>query len=138
LCVATVELRRETLADWLGVDVYHVVHERLHGFNCGAAEYLVMNDEERFFFVKERVEETLFVLPSAFLSEQTGFSCSVFESLTGSYEDINTAIKARIEATCGMGAFVTALINGEGFGPLISTYDGIEYEHDGYYIYRIV
>ena len=106
-------------------------------------EYLVLTDGEADEKAQEYIEDSLWAFKAEFILETCGLDSSfdVVESLRkmqkDSCEGCNEFIRAIIDGTCGIDAFVEDAILADGRGQFMSTYDGKEGEQDGYFIYRI-
>ena len=134
----------KALADFLGKSVEDL---RDNGDNCYQAvdgyEYLVLTDGEADEKAQEYIEDSLWAFNAEFILASCGLDSgyNVLESLRKMQEDscegCNDFIRALIEGTCGIDAFVEEAILADGRGNFLSTYDGKEGEQDGYFIYCI-
>ena len=110
-------------------------------WSIACADYMVLTDEEADDKAYEEIESLLWSFNPDFLANMTGLDVAVFNTLTKLYEDAQEAIKAIVEATCGMDELVEEAIRWDSRGHFLSTYDGNETEIrvDGeyYYCYRI-
>lgn len=100
----------------------------------GGSDYVVLDDDEAQERFTDYVAESLWAFNADFLSGMTGMSRKVFECLAECYEDSNEAVRAIIDATCGLDDFVEAVANTDGRG-MMAGYDGEEHEVGDYYIY---
>ena len=130
----------EALAKYLEIDVEDTNETNWGTLEADGGEFLVLTDYEADDKAYSEIEESLWAFNADFIIDMCGFS-SGKKSLTAmqreSCEDCNEFIKAMIEGTCGLGAFVQSDIESDGRGHFISTYDGEEVEQDDYFIYRI-
>ena len=134
----------KALADFLGKSVENL---RDNGDNCyqvvDGYEYLVLTDGEADEKAQEYIEDSLWAFNAEFILNicELDSGSNVIESLRKmqetSCEGCNDFIRALIEGTCGIDAFVEEAILADGRGHFLSTYDGEEGEQDGYYIYCI-
>ena len=134
----------KALADFLGESVETL---RDNGNNCyqvvDGMEYLVLTDEEADEQARTDIEDSLWAFNAEFILKSCGLDSgsNVIESLRKMQEDscegCNDFIRALIEGTCGIDAFVEEAILADGRGHFLSTYDGEEGEQDGYFIYCI-
>ena len=115
-----------------------------NGYNTwsiAGADYMVLTDEEADEKAYEEIEEMLWAFNPDFLAKMTGLDVAVFDTLSKLYEDSQEAIKAIVEATCGMDDLVHEAIRWDGRGHFLSNYDGreieLEVEWEYYYCYRI-
>lgn len=113
--------------------------ERL--YSLGTREYLVFHNDEVNDAVKEYIKGSLWSFNAQFLSSSTNLPHEVFSALAELGEKANESIKALIEDSCGMDAFVNRAVYADGRGAFISDYDGEEHEirigDEYYYIYRV-
>ena len=106
-------------------------------------EYLVVTEGEADEKAQEDIEESLWAFNAEFILDCCGLDSgsNVIESLRKMQEDscegCNDFIRALVDGTCGIDAFVEAAIDSDGRWHFLSTYDGKEGEQDGYYIYCI-
>jgi len=102
-------------------------------------DYLVLDENERDEALHDNIKESLWAFNSSFLSGETGIDENVFKSIQSNdrCESNNDAILSIVKSTCGLESFIDAAVSVEGAGHFLSSYDGNEYEINGYYIYRI-
>ena len=106
-------------------------------------EYLVLTDEEANEKARECIEDSLWAFNAEFILEACGLdsSSNVVHSLSemqgALYECCNDFIRALVEGTCGMDTFVKAAIESDGREHFLDTYDDVENEQDGYFIYCV-
>lgn len=107
---------------------------------CGN-RYLVLTEDERDVWVTEHIKESLWAFNSWFLAGETNMDETIFEALSEKCEDGNNAILSLIEKTCGLEAFIEAVVSIDGCGHFLSPYDGnegdVEVGNKWYFIYRI-
>lgn len=101
-------------------------------FTVGGQEWIALTEDEAYERARNYIEETLGYFNTEFLSNLTNLPEIVFENLPDEHE----AVKAIVDATCGMDKFVSDAIREDGRGSFLSTYDGEEYEADDLLLYR--
>ena len=134
----------KALADFLGESVENL---RDNGDNCyqvvDGMEYLVLTDGEADEQAMIDIEDSLWAFSSEFILKACGLYSdhNVINSLRKMQEDscegCNDFIRALVGGTCGIEEFTEQAILADGRGQFLSTYDGEEWEQDGYYIYCI-
>ena len=134
----------KALAEFLGKSVEKLRDNGDNYFQVvDGMEYLVLTDEEANEKAQEYIEDSLwafkaeFILETCELDSSSNVTHSLREMLGGLCEKCNDFIRALIEGTCGIDAFVEAAILADGRGQFLNTYDGKEGEQDGYFIYCI-
>ena len=134
----------KALADFLGKSVETLRDNGDNYFQVvDGYEYLVLTDGEADEKAQEYIEDSLWAFNAEFILETCGLDSgsNVIESLRkmqeDSCEDCNDFIRALIDGTCGIDAFVEEAILADGRGHFLITYDGKEGEQDGYFIYCI-
>ena len=106
-------------------------------------EYLVLTDNEANEKAKQEILESLWAFNSEFILDccELDSSRCVVASLQDMQENCcescNDFIRALIDGTCGIDAFVSLAIESDGREHFIATYDNEENEQDEYFIYRI-
>ena len=134
----------KTLAEYLGVSAENLRDNGDNYFQVvDGMEYLVLTDGEADEKTQEYIEDSLWAFNSEFILETCGLdsNSNAIDSLRkmqeNSCEGCNDFIRALVDGTCGIDAFVEAAILADGRGHFLSTYDGEEGEQDGYFIYCI-
>lgn len=127
--------RQQLLAEFLGTNNVHPVDH--HRYEVDGAEYLVLTPGEARSFSRNEILETLWAFNHEFLETHTGVDAEAFRKLIPMCEDANPAIKAIVQATCGLSKFVSEVIAADGRGMFLAPYDHVEHSHKGYFIYRV-
>ncbi|CAB4126624.1 hypothetical protein UFOVP75_18 [uncultured Caudovirales phage] len=106
-------------------------------FDNSGKTYLVLTDDEANKRARDYIEQSLWAFRPEFIVEHTDLPCEATEMVAGfcqaKCEDANDTIRALIK---DLDAFVQDAINADGRGHFMSSYDGQEHEHEGFYIYR--
>lgn len=104
-------------------------------------EYLVLTDTETDNYAEKYIEDTLWAFNAEFISDECNLNPECTDALRVMQErcceSCNSLIRAIIDGSCGIDAFVEDAIKADGRGHYITQYDGYENETDNYYIYRI-
>ncbi len=105
-------------------------------FECGNRKYLVLTDEEADDRNKEYLKETVWAFRSSFLASHMpdGVSEEVIKAVQEKCESGNEALRAMI---LDWDHFVDDATGTDNRGHFLSSYDGEEIEHEGFYIYRV-
>ena len=93
---------------------------------------------------KEYIEDRLWAFDSNTLEELTGIPHEMFSAVQQARcESSNDAIRICVNGTCGIDSFVNYILENDGRGCYLSTYDSKEIEHyfeddtEAIYLYRI-
>ena len=97
-------------------------------------EYLVLTDEEADERAKEYIKETVWAFYPSFLATHTGIDEDIIRHLQDKCEGANDVLLNAIE---NIHEFIDDAIGQDGRGHFMSSYDGEEYDLNGFYIYRI-
>lgn len=104
----------------------------------GEMTFLVLNEEDREYYVTEEIKDRLWAFIPEFLAECTEIEVTPFETMAAQGDEtFNNVIKILIENTCGMEYFVEQAVVTDGYGHFLSTYDGDENESGEFFIYRL-
>jgi hypothetical protein len=131
-----IEERQAVLADFLDVDFSDVDDGYDNNFGACGHDYKVLTDDEADEEVKKSILSRLYSFRPQFIaSELRKFE---LEEMIAMYirakgEDANDAIRALIDDE---DAFCQAAVSADGRGHFLASYDGDEWEHEGYYIYK--
>lgn len=110
-------------------------------FEYGNQEYLVLTDTEADNYAENYIKDTLWAFNAEFIIDECTLNPECTDSIRVMQErcceSCNSLIRAIIEGSCGIDAFVEDAIRADGRGHYIAQYDGHENETDNYYIYRI-
>ena len=137
----------KALAEFLGVDVNEV---KQGDYDCQlyheGSEYLVLTDEEAQEQAEAEIKEGLWCLDTDFIFEHIS-ACSkisrpaiekiksAFSEVQDSYcESLNELIEVMVD---DVNKLIEDVIESDGRGRFIAKYDGIENEHNGFYIYCV-
>ena len=100
----------------------------------GNQEYLVLTDEEADKRAKEYIKDSIWAFYSSFLAKHTNLDEDIISHLQDKCESANDVL---LNAIKDIDAFINEAIGQDGRGHFISSYDGEEYDLNGFYIYRI-
>lgn len=102
-------------ADRLGLD---------HG------EYLFVHPADLDELLRKTIGEILWAFNAGFLASETGLPLAVFEAIHKAElcEDANPAMRALVDATCGLTQFAADAVQADGAGHFLASYDGDETE----------
>ena len=110
-------------------------------FEYGNQEYLVLTDIEADNYAANYIKDTLWAFNAEFIIDECTLNPECTDSIRVMQErcceSCNSLIRAIIEGSCGIDAFVEDAIKADGRGHYITQYDGHENETDNYYIYII-
>jgi hypothetical protein len=125
----------KTLAEHLDCEADEII--RSYGnstFENGNREYLVLTDEEADERAKDYIEDSIWAFNSWFLSKHTGLDEDIISHLQDKCEGANDVL---LNAIKDINAFIDEAIGVDGRGHFMCSYDGCEYDLNGFYIYRI-
>jgi len=133
------EERVAVLADFLDCRFTDLAaaYRRDNSFELGDKEYLVLTDEEADEAAKEYILDSVWAFNAEFLYHEMGLPREAIEMLKmfqeAKSEGANETFRAMLK---DKDVFVRHAISADGREHLLSSYDGNEDEHEGYYIYR--
>lgn len=90
--------------------------------------FLIVHPDDLDKVLIEKTEPELWAFRPSFLASCTGLDFRVFEALAAALEDSQDAVKALVEATCGIEELVQAAVASDGTGHLLASYDSEEVE----------
>ena len=103
-------------------------------FELGNKEYLVLTDEEADERAKEYIENSIWTFYSSFLAKHTNLDEDIISHLQDKCESANDVL---LNAVKDIDNLIDDAIGQDGRGHFMSSYDGEEYDLNGFYIYRI-
>lgn len=103
-------------------------------FELGNQEYLVLTDEEADERAKDYIENSIWTFYSFFLAKHTNLNEDIIRHLQDKCEGANDVLLNAIE---NIHEFIDDAIGQDGRGHFMSSYDGEEYDLNGFYIYRL-
>lgn len=110
-------------------------------FSVGHREYLVCTDQEVDQFLSDSIADSLWAFNPDFLAGETGIDELVFRALQPNCESANPAVRAIVDATCGLASLVRHAECADGRGHFLSGYDGVELDilagRKTFYAYRV-
>lgn len=146
------EAARAALAEYLDVDIDNVSldddlhYDHLPVYSVGDKEYAFGSEEQAQEAAKLYISENLWCQNSRRLGDETGLDSAIFDAIAErgnggeTYQDDIERIVEKL-ADDGVDGYAERLIEDEGRGPSLSTYDGEEniiMDQDGeWYLYRI-
>lgn len=134
------EIKQAVLSNYLNVQFDDLVNNGYNSFTLGRnTEYLVLSDDEADDATDEYIKDNLWTLNSSFLAghciiEDYSIATNVIEIIQNEYENGNDSLLALVD---DIDDLIDDAIYWDGRGWFLSSYDGEEIEHMGYYIYRI-
>jgi len=131
------EAARATLAEYLDVDIDDITldddmhYDHLPVYSLGNKEYALGSEEQAQEAAKLYISENLWCQNSKRLGNETGLDPAIFDAIAersgggeGYQEDIERIVENLAEG--GVDGFAERLIQDDGRGPSLSTYDGEE------------
>ena len=118
-------------------------HYRLPVLVLADGEYAVaLSDEDADSAAKEYIENSLWAFNSSTLEELTGIPNEMFSAVQETRcESSNDAIRICVDATCGIESFVDNVLESDGRGFYLASYNSEEIEHyfddETIYLYRV-
>ncbi len=135
--------KAKTLKKYLGIKIDEIKTDG-DGFEIVGSDerYLVLTDQEANEAVKEYIKESICYFNASYIAIYSRLSKEVIEHLQekhvavyGGQEEINDLLIR--ELTIDFNRFVINVIEEDGRGHFLSSYDGDEHETGDFYIYQI-
>ena len=102
-------------------------------FELGNQEYVILTDEQADQRAKDYIKESVWAFSSWFLVKHTGLDEDIIMHLQDKCESANDVL---LNAVKDIDTFIDDAISLDGRGHFMSSYDGQEYDVNGFYIYR--
>jgi len=133
--------RIDALAQHLGVEASEIKQDYKTRYEYGSDIYLVLNDDERIEYVSDDIQYSIAHFRPGFIANFIQRYCKVAID-----EEIIRVAQETLDDKCNeyfirligdyYDYFVQEAIDADGAGHFLNSYDGQEYEVNGFYIYQ--
>ena len=147
LSTIVTDLRRESLADFLGVSADRITQSagRLYGYHayyCDETQaYLILREDEAEQAARKAISERVWVIALESIYEYFGIDAYPTDAIEAIGKEhlfhVNDELRAIIKGTCGMDTLTSRMLELGNRPNILADFDHREHRHQDFCIYRL-